>query len=378
MAIRTRPASRRTPRPLGDDAAATSQESLWHPHTPFPQVSQFVAEYLETPGLDINLWDRTFSESQLITRSAKRRKMTITPVVKNQAIISHGGAAVGYVQLGGTALISDLARQALETRTLTHDYLSLSGVPVPRRKAFSPSERSQGAEHLNELGAPVLLKPETGGTVGRIVGGNAGQAFDAAWTRLVEEAAPVADAGPQIVIEEYLQGLNLRVYAVGEEIKAAVARLPRYVITHAAEPLAKLVEDRLAQYGKSFYGRGAASTQCDCLGSDPAGSPAPGTMLTIAHDPADLGNAVTVDVTDLLSPELRTLVLDALWAFPGLDAAAIDIVCESPTDAEGAAVVGVDPYCDIREFRYPMFGRARRPQEALTARMMQLGTTSSR
>ncbi len=72
------------------------------------------------------------------------------------------------------------------------------------------------------------------------------------------------------------------------------------------------------------------------------------------------GGSISVDVLDTMASELGALAVSATWAFPGLAAAAVDIVAPSLDSAEAGRVTAVLPGADITEFQYPAYGQPRR------------------
>lgn len=74
-------------------------------------------------------------------------------------------------------------------------------------------------------------------------------------------------------------------------------------------------------------------------------------------------------MTDRLSAELTTLAINAAWAFPGMGASAVDILTPTLGSADQALVAGLEPEADLREFRYPAYGKARYPNLEIMRRI---------
>ncbi|WP_345476109.1 hypothetical protein [Nesterenkonia rhizosphaerae] len=94
--------------------------------------------------------------------------------------------------------------------------------------------------------------------------------------------------------------------------------------------------------------------------------------LQVLQPLADLhgGGGLSIDVLEVVAPGLLDLSVNAMWAFPGLSATAVDIITPSLDSADEAVVLDVDPGADLSEFIYPAYGRERRVGVAILDQML--------
>lgn len=89
------------------------------------------------------------------------------------------------------------------------------------------------------------------------------------------------------------------------------------------------------------------------------------TPSMLAVIPGDHGRPLTVDVTDKVSEDLRTLAVDAMRAIPGLSTAGVSMAVTSMETSEGAEILGIDETASIVPHHFPTIGEGRAVAEAL-------------
>ncbi|WP_157983939.1 hypothetical protein [Nesterenkonia muleiensis] len=166
-------------------------------------------------------------------------------------------------------------------------------------------------------------------------------------------------------MEQHKPGLDLRLYVVGEEVPAAVVRLPFYAVGDGQSTLLELHENLMDELEADAYLTPPSAEQTQSLLArwDISASHVPGVgeIVPLSETTsAAPGSAITVDVAQLVAPELKQLAVDAMWAFPGLSAAGVDLRVHDVSEPEDSVITGVDPAADFSEFRYPTYGKYRR------------------
>lgn len=164
---------------------------------------------------------------------------------------------------------------------------------------------------------------------------------------------------------------------MGEDVAAALVRLPFFLVGDGDSSIGELREQLLADLEADTYLNPSSIKQTDYLlsrrGIDPSQVPNAGEVIILAEAAgSSAGSAITVDVTYAVSADLKQLAIDAMWAFPGLSAAGVDLRVAELGESEGAVVTGVDPATDFSEFRYPTYGKYRRVSMSIIEHMIQL------
>src|SRR5699024_9621780 len=120
----------------------------------------------------------------------------------------------------------------------TKKMLNLAGVPNPVGAEFQLSEEKIAAEYFGMMPKPVVVKPTNSASsqgVSINVANLAG--FRNAWERALGES----NERSRILIEEHVQGLEIRAYVVGRQLVAAAVRLPPFVVGDGESTVLELI-----------------------------------------------------------------------------------------------------------------------------------------
>lgn len=93
-------------------------------------------------------------------------------------------------------------------------------------------------------------------------------------------------------------------------------------------------------------------------------------ISVLALVPEGSGPAVSVEVTSLVSEDLRTLAVDAMRAIPGLLCSSVTLEAPSLDTAEGAEVVGIDETASITPHHFPQVGRGQPVADAIAEQIL--------
>lgn len=287
-------------------------------------VEEFIADRI-TPREGMRYWPRdgVAPAGDLLERAAKARGLTLRRVGKHHLLFYAGARLVGSFDGRETNLVSAQASKAAGSSRLQQGYLRAAGVPTA-------SEAGESAP-----------------------------------------AGAGAARGPLDRVDRAT--LALRCYVLGEAVVAAVVRVPRHVVGTGEDAIAGLIAAEEGNWRKSAYladlPRRRVRDHLAQQGLDEDSVPEDGRVVFLEELRGEPGRAITVDVLEELGEELSSLAVDAMWAFPGLDGAVVDIRTPRLDSAGGAAVVDVDPIGDIVEFRFPTYGADRRVAVDIIDRM---------
>ena len=134
-----------------------------------------------------------------------------------------------------TELTSAIAMSRCDDKRLTHRVLRTAGLKVPRQFTVNPDHDESNAAVLEEL-KRVVVKPARGEQ------GN-GISVDVRSTEALEKA--VAWAGqfcPDVIIESYMQGEDLRLIVIDQQVVAAAVRRPPIIVGTGRHSVSELIE----------------------------------------------------------------------------------------------------------------------------------------
>lgn len=349
---------------------------------PTPQ-ERFVRDAVVPQRDELNQWKPGKTHTKLLLDSARRLKMTPKKMdwsTTKSFSLTYSGSASHGVYGTITTLVSHQAQRATSNRELTRQCLAMSGIDHLPSKTFHISQGSAAAAYADSLGRPVTIVPavaklrDHARTNISLIGDLA-----EAWEQLAQACEHLPVPKQLIEVEAFYPWISVRAFVVGESTVAAVARIPLFVVGDGAQSLGDLAELELQRRaGCSFLDTPNVSSAEELLASadlDPAAILDEGELrlLTDASE-GQLGVGWSIDVTDQLSAELKTLAVTALWAFPGLGASGVDILTPSLDSADLALVTGLNPGADTREFRFPAYGKTRLPNRAIMEKIVQQST----
>jgi D-alanine-D-alanine ligase-like ATP-grasp enzyme len=256
--------------------------------------------------------------------------------------------------------------QICQRKHLTKRMLEFDKLPTPAGADFSPKERNVARAFFEKVPKPVVMKPtNSGGSHGVTVGVSDVSEFEAAWKFALDEGR----SDSNVLIEQFVRGVELRALVVGEDVVSIVARVQPFVVGDGTARLESLIED--ANEARKVHYR---ATQLPVVidwdfigkrGHDAMTVPAAGEIVYLNPFGLPAYGAFLVDVTDSVSPAIRELAVRAKNAIPDLEMGGIDILVEDLDDVDTAVILEVNTAPSLNLHRYVTHGPAREVHLAL-------------
>lgn len=295
--------------------------------------------------------------------SAQSRGFTVS-VHGNTMMFFSGGLCLG----ASTGLISSLigysASRLTKSKNATREILKAAGTPLPAGKTFDAegavaARRFIEAELSQYPDRAFVLKPSDGNagrgiTTGIVSGGEVA----GAWKR-----AQAASKDGEIVVEEQVAGVDVRVFVVGGRAVSAAVRLPAHVIGDGRRTLAELVEEFSVVRRVNAYlaARDPFVDERHLARSDYDLSTVPSRGEAVfLNGTANISQGgASVDVTETIAPQLLDVAVAAAAAVPGLGTAGVDLLVPDLATAEGAHVIELNPSANCSINQFPAYGVGR-------------------
>ncbi|HHY93060.1 MAG TPA: ATP-grasp domain-containing protein, partial [Firmicutes bacterium] len=169
-----------------------------------------------------------------LVQAARERGLPVLRLDDSSLVQLGYGAAQRRVEAALTSLTSCLAVDIAGDKTRTKEVLRRAGIPVPEGRVACSEEEAVAA--LAELGAPVVVKPESG---------NQGKGVSLNLKSVAEVRAAYTLARNwqrRVLVEKYIAGRHLRALVVGGEVVAVAERLPAHVVGDGQHTLRELVD----------------------------------------------------------------------------------------------------------------------------------------
>ncbi len=278
------------------------------------------------------------------------------------------GAKQRRILTAETDRTSAIAESIAQDKELTRKLLSSAGIPVP--KGCPVANADEAWETAQELGLPVVVKPQFGNhgrgvTTNLLTQAEVKSAYDNA--RLQEST---------VVVEKYIEGDDYRLLVVGDRLIAAARREPAQVIGNGKSTVRELV----AEVNKDPRRSDGHSTVMSCIKLDEVAEavlaqqgfttdsvPKEGHIVLIRRN-ANLSTGGTAcDVTDQVHPEVAARAVEAA-RIVGLDIAGVDVIAKDISvslEAQNGGIVEVNAGPGLRMHLQPSEGSSRPVGEAI-------------
>jgi D-alanine-D-alanine ligase-like ATP-grasp enzyme len=333
-------------------------------------VARFVRDVLpHVPG-GLHVAPESPGHGALVRHAGKARGLSIK-TVDDTAYLYAGPHPVGGVRKTKNGLNSPEAIAICRSKNLTKQMLRAAGLPTPAGIALQAHQFDRALEHVQATRRPSVLKPmsEARGE-GVTVGIHTEDDLRAAW----HTAGRAARRAPGFLLEEQIEGIDVRIHVVGRRSVAAVTRLPSHVVGDGRRAIGELVELKQQQRNRHAYMSNSPmivnSTLLARAGWAIHDVPADGVVVLL-NGPANVGaGGEPVDVTELVHPDLLSLAIDASRAVPGLRNTGVDLMAPDLDTVDGAVILETNFWPDIRVHHHPAYGRPRDVAGAIVDEML--------
>lgn len=173
--------------------------------------------------------------ARIIVDEARRRGIGVEVLDAEGGFVrlTYGGRSV-TTRESLSELTTAVAMSRCDDKAVTRRVMDKAGVPVPRQMAAGGDPDARAA-FLSECGS-VVVKPARGEQGrGVVVGIETAEEMESA----VKKAA---DVDPEVIVEEFVSGDDLRVVVINDEVVAAALRKPPEVTGDGKRTLRELIE----------------------------------------------------------------------------------------------------------------------------------------
>ncbi|MEZ2457751.1 acylphosphatase [Salinicoccus roseus] len=285
------------------------------------------------------------------------------PIGKLFSLASEDKAHFFYRSRGD--MVSNEAVDIGTDKERTKQYLEKAGVPVPEGFGFTSDDDAETvAETLFKKPGPFVLKPRFG-SLGKGVATDI-QSPEAFLDNLayIKKTFDYTD----FLVEQHIDGEEMRVYVVGDEAIAATKRIPANVTGDGRTSIEQLIND------KNELRKENPHTATRLITIDERLKDYLSRQNFDLHDIIDAEQTVylkgesnmssggdSVDVTDDISPEVQRVAVEAVKAIPGLLHAGVDMI----VDKDQAVVIEVNSTAGTALHTFPIHGTHRNIAEKI-------------
>lgn len=258
-------------------------------------------------------------------------------------------------------LITPEAMEICRNKFETKKYLQKNKVPTPNGKLFSESSsNNEIVEYAKKIGFPLVIKPFDGtGGKGVIAGITSSAQLIKALTYVRETLGY-----KKIIVEEYFEGEDYRVYVVGDEAVAITKRIPANVVGDGRSTVKELIIEK-NKIRKLSPILGSSLIKIDQELKEMLKKknytlesvPEYGEIVYLKSKNNISAGGDPVDVTDQVSEDIKQIAINSVKAIPGLPHAGVDLIVNVENNT--STVLEINTQASIRTHLFPMKGTAR-------------------
>lgn len=317
-----------------------------------PRSLRAARRYLKERGIHTGL------TNSLLADRAMARGLELQPDAQQRLTIRVRGKVLWF-NGAKSNLNGLLARRCALHKDIASRLLRSAGLNAPESAVFAPGQADRAWAWAQSI-APVVVKPNAGGS-GELVHLDL---TDAA--QFTEAFDAVARAGEQVLVEQFVRGVEHRVLMVYGKVAAAARRVPANVVGDGRSPIRALVKAknraRVRSRNPTHFELVVDEITTQQLAAQQLtldSVPVEGSQVWLRSNSNVHSGGDGVDATDELRPEEITLAERAIRAIPGLRLAGLDLLL--PRDGVGteACVLEVNSSPMISGHHFPWVGQER-------------------
>ncbi|TVT28873.1 ATP-grasp domain-containing protein [Salinicoccus cyprini] len=265
---------------------------------------------------------------------------------------------------------SQAGRKIAIDKYKTENFLSKAGLRTTKSKVYTSDEMDRARNEAYSSGAEgVVIKP-LDMSLGKGVFVNVAEDdFDFYWKECTAVMAKTSRETYHIMVQEFMEGFEVRATIIEGNLISVVARVPAFVKGDGAKSIDVLIDEKNESRKECGYLSKHQIKKSDSvktflknsgltLDSIPEKDE---YILLISVSNTSLGGEV-IEITELVSKEIKELALNALAALPGMYCGGIDIMVRNFDDTE-PGVIEINPFPVLSLTMFPTYGQPAKPAD---------------
>ncbi|CAM2895054.1 ATP-grasp domain-containing protein [Salinicoccus roseus] len=265
---------------------------------------------------------------------------------------------------------SQVGRKIAIDKFKTEKFLRSAGLGTTKSKLYESHQLDQAKkEAYAESSEGVVIKPLDMSLGKGVFTKVAEEDFGYYWEKCTDIIKETNRKEYRILVQEFMEGYEVRATVLEGHLISIVARVPAFVIGDGNSTIETLIDQKNEQRKNCGYLSKNQIKKSDAVrsflkhsGYDFNSIPRDGEyVLLISVSNTSLGGEV-IEITNLVSNEIKELALDALAALPGMYCGGIDIMVRDFDDTE-PKVIEINPFPVLSLTMFPTYGLPARPTE---------------
>ncbi|WP_350342396.1 acylphosphatase [Proteinivorax tanatarense] len=273
--------------------------------------------------------------------------------------ISNGEKKYEFAVSRGGKVTKEATNICLD-KALTKKYLKKGNVCIPMGYKFNKNDSLESIlQQLKNTPYPLVVKP-VDSSAGRGVFTNITNNEE-----LVEAITTLTDnlKVEDIIVEQYVQGSDYRIYVIGDKVVGAVTRVPAFVCGDGKLTVKQLIAEKNKKRKQNPYTHGRLikidrdlKKHLKKTNITLSYIPEKGERINLREKSNVSSGGEPTEITSELTENVKKLAVDAINAVPGLHQGAVDIVADLKSDI--GYVLEINSKAQISMHTFPESGTA--------------------
>lgn len=277
--------------------------------------------------------------------------------------VSLDGQSCFFNRFNDTSYTSLLAYKMSKNKIVARKLMAEAGLSVANGGDYATNQKEAARAKVEKLGDAVL-KPSNGRKGLGVVVGVTAENFDSAWEDCVKHCSQ------RVLVERAFRGgIEARYFVIDGACVAVAQRIPPFVLGDGRSSIRDLIDARNKEraFNPNLAGRpirldASRARALLAQGHRPDDILPEGAFVIIDWKANLSTGADSVDITDLVSPEMKAVAGQAVQAVPGLHLAGVDILAHDhsaqPTP-DNHIIIEVNTGPGIGGHQCPAYGKSR-------------------
>lgn len=262
---------------------------------------------------------------------------------------------------------SKVGAMICNNKYLTEKFLNIAGVKTPVSQLFRENDFNKAKSFVDTISGSLVIKPTSMmmsiGAFLNVTKDN----FAESWKKSFEIQKKYKVKVPEVLIQQQINGLELRVTVLEGKVGNVVCRAPGFVVGDGKSTIKELVEEKNEKRKKHAYLKRNLFKIDESLEDNLAfknknlNSVLPLDDFLILYTQSNIATGREVfEVTEIIHPNILQQALDATLAIPGIHTSGVDILIED-LKAEEGMVIEVNKSPAFQLSYYPQYGEKSAP-----------------
>jgi len=175
-------------------------------------------------------------ENEVLIEAAKKLNITVIDHGSGMLEFRHGGKQT-FIKGNATEIESAISHKIAGDKFLVSQILSEHKLPVAKSAYFTLEQFDEAKEYFHQSKKPVVIKPRRG------TSGGVGITARVTSLRQFRESFYLATFYDKyVMVEEFIEGENIRMLILNDQLLSAVRRVPAYVIGDGKSSIRQLIK----------------------------------------------------------------------------------------------------------------------------------------